>query len=205
MTDLFITRHGETIWNTEKRFQGFNDSPLTENGIMKAKNLNKIIKKYEIDVIVCSPLKRAHDTALYAKGNLNIPVTIMEEFKELNLGEWEGKTLDYLSKHDGENLKKYWNTPFEYESRGGESFKDLIERVNLGLIKVIEEFEGKKILIVTHGMTLMAILHILLKRDLNEIINEPVRAQTGITHIQVEVLKNKLILDNDTSHFQEEE
>lgn len=201
MTNLYITRHGETQWNTEKRFQGFKNSPLTEKGIERAKNLNKVVKKNNIDIIVSSPLERAYETAIFAKGDLDIPIVTLDEFKEMNLGDWEGKTLKELEEIDGENLKKYWNTPFEYESRNGENFNALIDRVNLGLIKVINEYEGKNILLVTHGMTLMVILHLLLKRDLNEIIKEPVRAQTGITHIKIEVLKNKLILDNDTSHF----
>ena len=201
MTDLFITRHGETMWNLEKRFQGFKDSPLTENGIEKAKRLNSVVKKYGIEVIVTSPLKRAKDTALFARGDLDIPVVEMEEFKEMNLGKWEGKTLEELGKEDGENLRLYWNDPFKYQTRNGESFNDVIERVNIGLIKIIEQFEGKKILLVTHGMTLMTVLHLLLKRDLNDMIKEPVRAQTGITHIKIDVMKNRLILDNDTSHF----
>lgn len=202
-TNLFITRHGETLWNTQKRFQGFKDSPLTENGINRAKRLNQVVKNNDIEVIVSSPLKRAHDTAMYAKGDLDIPVVEMDEFREMNLGQWEGRTLEELEKEDGDNYKKYWNTPFEYETRNGENFQDLLDRINIGLIKVIEQFEGKRVLLVTHGMTLMAILSILTKRDLNEIIKEPVRAQTGITHIEIGVLKNKLILDNDTSHFEE--
>lgn len=205
MTDLFITRHGETVWNTEKRFQGFNNSDLTDKGVKLAKNLNKVIRENNIELVISSSLGRAKETAKYAIGDLDIPLIIMDEFKEINLGDWEGKKLVDLEKEDGKNFYNFWHNPDEYKSQGGESYEDVINRVTLGFIKMIKDYEGKRILLVTHGMTLMCILSVLLRKELKEFLEEPVRKQTSITHIKIDVLKNKLILDNDTSHIIEGE
>ena len=50
MTRLYITRHGETKWNREKRFQGWKNSPLTEKGVLDGKKLNEIVKEKKIDM-----------------------------------------------------------------------------------------------------------------------------------------------------------
>lgn len=205
MTDLFITRHGETVWNTEKRFQGFNNSDLTDKGVKLAKNLNKVIRENNIELVISSSLGRAKETAKYAIGDLDIPLIIMDEFKEINLGDWEGRKLVDLEKEEGKNFYNFWHNPDEYKPQGGESYEDVINRVTLGFINIIKDYEGKRILLVTHGMTLMCILSVLLRKELKEFLEEPVRKQTSITHIKIDVLKNKLILDNDTSHIIEGE
>ena len=67
--EIYFVRHGQTIWNTQKRFQGLSDSPLTELGIEQAKLLGKKLKNVKFDKFYSSALKRANDTANYIKGD----------------------------------------------------------------------------------------------------------------------------------------
>ncbi len=86
MKTIWLTRHGETQWNTVRRMQGQLNSPLTDNGIRQAEQLAKWLAKEDIDVIYTSPLERAYKTALILRGNRNIPVISHVDLKKFILG-----------------------------------------------------------------------------------------------------------------------
>ncbi|WP_409975391.1 histidine phosphatase family protein [Bacillus sp. Bva_UNVM-123] len=68
MYHLYVIRHGETEWNTEKRFQGRLDSDLTDKGKTDAKELSERLKEIEFERIISSPSKRTMETAKFVKG-----------------------------------------------------------------------------------------------------------------------------------------
>ncbi len=84
MLNLYITRHGETVWNTQKRMQGWSDSDLTENGISNAVSLGDRMKEIKLDVIYTSPSKRTITTANLIKGEREIPIILDENLREIN-------------------------------------------------------------------------------------------------------------------------
>ncbi len=89
MLTLYITRHGETKWNTEKRMQGWSDSSLTENGVKNAILLGNRLKDIEFDAIHTSPSQRTIITANLIKGDRKIPLIPDDQLKEINMGIWE--------------------------------------------------------------------------------------------------------------------
>ena len=88
--EIYFVRHGQTIWNVEKRFQGLSDSPLTELGITQAKLLGKKLKDIKFDKFYSTSLKRANDTANYIKGDRDQEVEIFDDFVEISMGDMEG-------------------------------------------------------------------------------------------------------------------
>ena len=88
--EIYFVRHGQTIWNVEKRFQGLSDSPLTELGITQAKLLGEKLKDIKFDKFYSTSLKRAYDTANYIKGNRKQKVEIFDDFVEISMGDMEG-------------------------------------------------------------------------------------------------------------------
>lgn len=203
-THIFLTRHGETVWNREKKFQGWQNSPLTEKGMEQGKNLNLLIEKLGIEVIYTSPLDRARITALNARGNLDIPLRELEDLKEIGLGIWEGKSYDELVQSQSDDIKAYLEEAMGYCPPGGETREDLVNRSFRAKDRILGEAKGKKVLIVTHGMTLMTLIHAFSGEDLEKIINEDVMPQTSITHIVIEEGREaKMLLKGDTSHFKE--
>ena len=83
---IYFTRHGETLWNLEHRFQGWKDSELTENGVKRAELLGKKFNDIKIDKIFTSPIKRAKRTAYLIKGDKDIEVEEDVAFGPENLG-----------------------------------------------------------------------------------------------------------------------
>ena len=60
---FFLARHGETVWNRERKYQGQSDVPLTDEGRIQAKSLSERLKDEKIDVIYASDLGRTMETA----------------------------------------------------------------------------------------------------------------------------------------------
>lgn len=73
-TIIYLTRHGQTLWNIENRLQGRGNSKLTEEGKGRAEMLSKRMKNIHIDTIYSSPLERAFITANIIKGDRDIEI-----------------------------------------------------------------------------------------------------------------------------------
>ncbi len=89
--NLYVIRHGQTEWNVMKKMQGSIDIPLNKKGIKQAYITKKNLDHISIDVIFCSPLKRAKQTAEIINKGRNLEIIYDERLKERNYGEFEGE------------------------------------------------------------------------------------------------------------------
>lgn len=110
-TTLYLTRHGETKWNVEKRMQGWQDSPLTEKGRQDAKRLGKRLEAVELAAIYTSTSGRALETAELVRGGRLIPIYQDERLREIQLGDWEGKTHDEIRQMDPTGFDHFGTRP----------------------------------------------------------------------------------------------
>ena len=118
---IYITRHGQTNWNIERRFQGRTDNKLNENGINQAHEVAEKLANEPLDLIICSPLIRAIQTAEIINKKRGIPILIDENLLERDYGELEGC---YLKDFDFKNIWSYDNSQI---CNSGESVKDFFE------------------------------------------------------------------------------
>lgn len=71
---IYFVRHGQTEWNLKKRIQGRADKPLNEQGKQQAIETRQNLISKDIDLIICSPLLRAVETAEIINKDRNIPI-----------------------------------------------------------------------------------------------------------------------------------
>ena len=95
-TRLVLVRHGETSWNSEGRFQGRADIPLSEVGQRQAVALAAALAREEMHAIYSSDLRRAWDTALAIAERHSVPVCREPGLREMDFGSWEGLTYDQI-------------------------------------------------------------------------------------------------------------
>lgn len=86
--EVLLTRHGQTEWNVLGKVQGRADIELNEKGIQQAEETGEALKNEEIDLIICSPLKRAKQTAEIICKDRNIPIIYDEDVIERDFGEF---------------------------------------------------------------------------------------------------------------------
>ena len=141
---LYISRHGQTPWNVEDLVCGRADVPLTEVGQQQAKLLAESALDKNIDVILCSPLLRARQTAQAVSDAIGVEVQIDERLMELDFGIFEG-----APRTDPDFRRTRGQFPTRYP--GGESAFQLAHRVYSCLEDVRRKYAGKTVLLVCHG------------------------------------------------------
>lgn len=152
--ELYIVRHGQTIWNKEGRLQGSADIMLNENGINLAKKTGEALKDVYFDKIYSSPLKRAYDTACYIRGDRDIPIVTDSRIKELCFGKLEGQKIEDMKKDPLSHFTHFFDAPHLYvPDEQGETIDALKERAGDFLVSEIEANEEifTRVMIVAHG------------------------------------------------------
>lgn len=204
--EIYFVRHGQTIWNVEKRFQGLSDSPLTELGITQAKLLGKKLKDIKFDKFYSTSLKRANDTANYIKGDREQEVEIFDDFVEISMGDMEGIQHEEFKKLYPEQVKNFFFNQVDYNPREyhGESFLEVRERVIKGLNKFIELNKNyERVLVVSHGATLKTLLHYISGKDVSTLSSEAIPKNTSYTIVEYKDGKFEITDFSNTSHLDE--
>lgn len=149
-TEVYLVRHGETEWNTEKRIQGHRDVPLSKTGEKQAELLAQYLRQHSFQAVYASDLVRARRTAERIAGQWGLPVTCLSEFREQRVGEWEGMLL--------EEVKRKYPDWEKYRMHGGMFGIEPIEEVQARFVRkfneLVDKHRGKRILIVAHGLCL---------------------------------------------------
>ncbi len=155
--NLYISRHGETIFNTQKRITGSTDSPLTPKGIEQAEMLGKSLDGIIFDMVYCSPLGRAVQTISAAFGD-NVVPCVDRRLAEINLGVMEGLTFSEADEKYPRSGMLFFTNPVLYETPpGGEGLNGIINRIASFIDDVIKSgFEN--VFILTHGYA-MRVIH----------------------------------------------
>lgn len=141
---LLVVRHGQTDWNVQRKIQGRTDNPLNEVGKSQAYETKKLLKNEKIDLIICSNLKRAQQTAEIINESRNIPIKYDDRIIEISYGENEGKSA---SEFDYEGI---WDIDKDIKYKDAENVKELIKRI-YSFLDEIKEYDEKNILLVTHN------------------------------------------------------
>jgi broad specificity phosphatase PhoE len=154
--ELILVRHGETIWNKERRVQGFSDIDLNDAGLHQAEQLALSLKDHNIHSIYSSPLIRAKRTAQIINQYHNAPIYLESDLMEMNQGDFEGLSFQDLMTREKDFLRKWISDPASVRMPNGESFTELQYRA----WKAIEAISMKhdEALVVSHSFTIASIL-----------------------------------------------
>lgn len=154
---LYVVRHGENPANLNREFSyKLIDYSLTEKGVRQAEETASFFREKGIDAIYSSPLKRARETAQIIAAPLALPVTIVEEFRENNVGDLERDPPNGAAwaLHDS-IIADWFAGRHDALFPGGEDFHTLLRRVRIGLTATLADLgggpESKRAVIVAHG------------------------------------------------------
>ena len=173
MNRLILLRHGQSQWNLENRFTGFVDVDITEAGEAEARMAGEMLSNIRFDRVFCSTLKRAIHTvelALEASGsNEHLrndggwTMTQHDDLRERDYGDLSGLNKAETAEKYGDEQVHIWRRSYDTPPPGGESLKDVVERVTPYVeAEILPEIKaGKNILLGAHGNTVRALLILL--------------------------------------------
>lgn len=150
MQKLYIVRHGKTDWNTVGLLQGRIDISLNKEGREELKRLSNIIDLNNIDLCLCSPLKRAKETAKIIIGTKK-QIIYDDLLLERNFGIFEGQKINM------ELISKEWDYKLNYKGSNIESITECLNRAKTFLDKISKEYPKKNLLIISHGSFIKAL------------------------------------------------
>jgi len=146
-TTLVLVRHGETDWNRERRFQGHADMPLNEEGRSQARGLADLLLAEPVTALYTSPLRRASETAEILAITLGVEARALEALREIDVGTWEGLTIDEVRERYPERSDEDWRSGWE----DGETYEELSRRVVAVLAGLGARHDGGHVVAVTHA------------------------------------------------------
>lgn len=178
MTKLQIDllRHGETTLSHTLR--GHLDDDLTEQGWLQ---MQSTIQQYmttpvDWDVIISSPLRRCRCFAEHLANQLGLPMRVNEHIKEMYFGDWEGISTQAIYEAEPEQLANFWQFPTQYHAPNGESLTQFQQRISIGFEQIytqIQEQNGQKALVITHGGVIKLLTCLAQQQNLDDLLKMP--------------------------------
>jgi broad specificity phosphatase PhoE len=154
VTTLLLARHGETDWNSERRWQGHSDQPLNDRGREQARELADSLVGRRIDAVSSSDLWRARETAEIVAGRLGLPVEIDRGLREVDVGEWSGLVHTEIETRFPEGFRRWQEGLHGWEE--GETYDAMGVRVVTALLAIAARHESETVLVVSHGGAIRA-------------------------------------------------
>ena len=166
--NLILIRHAESTANSEGRWQGRADFPLSDAGRLQAGLLRSRLEREEYfpTHIYTSPLSRVHETARIASSNWDLPIQAWDDLMEHDVGAFSGLTWAELEERFPETLREFKETLNLDIVEGAETHEEIMARAGRVVDRLISEHEnGDRVLVFSHGGILTRVIARLLGTD----------------------------------------
>lgn len=149
MAEIVLLRHGDTEWSISGQHTGRTDLPLVESGRQRAKSLAPVLAKRDFGLVLCSPMKRARQTAELAG---LVPDDLDDNMLEWDYGAYEGMTTPQIREELGSPNWLIWDNVIRPGDTPGETTDDVARRAQKVLDRCLPVLaEDRDCVLVAHG------------------------------------------------------
>lgn len=154
MLELWLVRHGETLWHDHGCVQGQSDPPLSQRGRDQAQRLVPRLSRTDFSLVYSSDSRRTGETARLALPGASLKIDV--RLRELHFGAWEGKRWEEVANSDPDALTAWYLNPYTNAPTGGEAYAALTDRVMawLGTLP-----KTGRVVAFTHGGPIRSLLY----------------------------------------------
>lgn len=153
-TEFIVIRHGETVWNSERRMQGQMNSALSELGRAQARALGKRMRTERFDMLYSSDLQRAHETAQAVAAVTGHEIRQDVRLRERAFGIFEGLTHAEMREREPQEYVRFRQRDPDYSVPGGETPRQFFERSMACFHDLASRHRGARVVVVAHGLIL---------------------------------------------------
>jgi alpha-ribazole phosphatase len=148
---LYLIRHGEVEGAASGNLLGRTDTPLSKRGLEQAVKLAQLLSTAQLSAVYCSDLQRARVTAEIIAKRSNVKVQESAAWREIHMGEWEGRTIASLHHEAPQLVAQLFDDPSSFEYPGGESFTCFTGRVLNAVDQLLMMHSNGEVVLVVHG------------------------------------------------------
>ena len=158
VTTVDILRHGRTT--ADEILRGRIDVPLSGEGYQQMRDRVSpyMQESFPWQQLVSSPLQRCANFARDLAEAHGAELAIDQGFLEMDFGDWDGRSFEELQRENPELFAKIWRQPHKYSPPNGESFELFSRRITQAWEQLLEQHQGKHVLLVCHGGVIRALL-----------------------------------------------
>ena len=201
MSRVIFVRHGESVWNEGRRFQGRSDPGLSPQGLAQAASLaDRLCVFARPAALYTSPLRRAAETAQVIGQAVGLAPRVEADLQEMGLGKWEGLTPPEIRARWGEAYLRWQENPAGNEPPGGELMATFGARVVAAVERLHTAHADEAIVIVSHGGAIRAYLCGVLGLGPSHLFRLALE-NASLSEVRMDGARARLALWNDTSHL----
>jgi alpha-ribazole phosphatase len=195
-TKLILIRHGETDWNLKRKYCGFLDIGINEEGKKQARKLYERLKEEKIQKVYSSDRKRTIQTAkiIFKK----IKIEKIPDLREMHFGIFEGLIYRQIMKRYPLVYKKWLKDPYDTAIPEGEELREFKKRIVRAFKEIIALNKNKTVAVVAHGGVISAFLNHILK---SKNFWDHLPNSSSLSIVEYKNGKPKIKLFNDTLHL----
>ena len=199
-TTIQMVRHGQTEANITGFCSGRSGIDLNETGYQQVRRLAARLAKTPITALYTSPLLRTRNTAAIIAEPHRLKLTELEEFIEIDLGDWTGKYFSEIGQEWPVLWQQWVTDPLEVTVPNGENLARITERALKGLEKVAAAHRDNDVLVVTHDIIIkVLVIHTL--DTTNRIYRHFDISNASLSTIRYQKNRPRLVTLNDTAHL----
>jgi broad specificity phosphatase PhoE len=155
---LYLIRHGEVEGAQFGKLLGRTDTPLSMRGLEQSRQLADVLSTVRLSAVYCSDLKRARMTADIIAKLRDLAVQESSAWREIDMGEWEGRTIAALYVEAPQLVGKLFEDPASFQYPAGEAFAAFTARVQDALDQLLITHNSGEVALIAHGGVCRAIL-----------------------------------------------
>lgn len=182
-TTIYLIRHGESQANERDVFLGHYNLDLTAIGQKQASITAEHLKKQvpSVDAIYASDLTRAYQTAQCTAKRFNMPIIKDEKLREIDAGFWDNLSFTELNERFAESYNVWVSDIGNARCDGGESVRELQQRVVSAIARIAENHNEQTVLLFTHATPIRVFAAHCLEKSLDEIKTVPWVTNASVT------------------------
>jgi broad specificity phosphatase PhoE len=158
LTVFLLIRHAQSLWNAAGRWQGQSDPPLSPVGRAQADAAARELRGAPIDLLLSSDLDRALETARRIGAPHGLAPQPDSRLRELDVGSWSGLTREEIEEREPEMLERFFSGDPDVRPGGGETRREIRQRVRHAMLEIARQHEGSRVAVVTHLGVIRALL-----------------------------------------------
>ena len=203
MPKYILVRHGESVWNSQRRIDGTLDPELSPRGRRQTDLLVGHLRAHlseAVAAIYASPLRRAAQTAEQIAATYKLPVIHEPDLREISLGKWEGMTVAEIQAATPGRYEQWLEDPLTFPAPGGEDLRAFERRVVGALHRMQAAHPGADLIVVSHGGAIKTLLCFALGLDVRSLFRLK-QDNTAVNQIELDGRVRRVLLLNDTCHL----
>lgn len=201
---VYFMRHGETTYSQTGGFCGSLDPDLTDEGLEMAIAFGKAYSNLDWTAAYVSPKKRTIATARPLCDAVGLEMQLRDGLREIEYGEWEGKTQDYIKANDSEHYIHWMTEPAWNAPPGGETAVQIASRSELVITEITQKYSDGNVIVVSHKATIRIMLCGLLGIDLGRYRDRIDTPAASVSVVEFGKYGPKLKILGDRSFMDEE-